>query len=458
MRMWQDVNILCVGDVMLDTYVYGSVDRLSPEAPVPVLLQKKVDHMCGGAANVAHNIVTLGANVSLVGAVGKDFMAQTLRAAMPKHVDCHFVEYDDHPTIHKKRFITQGKHLLRVDEEVQHTVSSRLEDDVINLLDQLIKEKQYHVIIGSDYAKGLLTQRICHKMMSLGIPVIFDPKGSDYTRYKGATCISPNLKELHSAAPHGSLQERAQYIAQTFGIENVLVTQGAEGMTLFPKNDAPFHVAAEAKEVFDVSGAGDTVIATLAVAYGSGRDLRDSVELANRAGGIVVSKVGTSTVTYEQLMGGATHHLTWQEEIEQWRQKGYTIGFTNGCFDCLHPGHLHLLRQAKRLCQRLVIGLNSDASVKRLKGESRPIQTEDVRATILDALPEVDLVVVFDEDTPFNLIKKVMPNVLVKGADYTVENVVGADIVMKNGGKVALAELLPGHSTTSMVQRISTES
>lgn len=451
--MWNNVRVLCVGDVMLDTFVYGSVDRLSPEAPVPVLARKQNTHMCGGAGNVAANMAALGAQVTLVGLVGNDWAGQQLKKLIDDQVEARFVFSDQRATTHKTRFVSQGKHLLRVDEEATDVISQEIEDSLIDVIRQALKDHAYTVVVGSDYAKGVMTPKVCKALVDSGMPVLMDPKGSDYRPYKGVTLISPNMKELYAATPAGSTQERVAHLMASMEVPYVLLTQGADGMTLFSQTEKPFHVAAEAQEVFDVSGAGDTVMATLAVVYASGQSLPEAVVLANRAAGIVVAKVGTSVISIEQLLSEHSQ-LPWKDQIARWKQKGEVVGFTNGCFDCLHPGHLHALRQARQNCQRLVVGLNSDASVKRLKGDSRPIQTEDVRATMLDALPEVDLVITFDDDTPLELIKAVMPDVLVKGADYTVDQVVGADLVQKSGGRVVLAEMLPGHSTTVMIQRL----
>lgn len=451
--MWDNVRVLCVGDVMLDTFVYGGVDRLSPEAPVPVLARKESIHMCGGAGNVAANMAALGAHVTLIGVVGNDFAAQRLASLVADDVEACFVPCADRATTHKTRFISQGKHLLRVDEETTRPLLQQTEQALIEAIQTALQGAPYTIIVGSDYAKGVMTPRVCKALIESGLPVFMDPKGIDYRHYQGVTLVSPNVKELFAATPVGTLQERAEYLMNHLGVPYVLLTQGADGMTLFTPDDKPFHVSASVQEVFDVSGAGDTVMATLAVAYAAGKTLQESVVLANRAAGIVVAKVGTSIITSEQLFDEHSA-LPWGDQVARWRQKGDVIGFTNGCFDCLHPGHLHLLRQARQACQRLVVGLNSDASVKRLKGENRPLQTEDVRAAILEALPEVDLVVLFEEDTPYELIRAVMPDVLVKGADYTVDQVVGADIVHKAGGRVVLADLMPGHSTTGMLQRL----
>lgn len=451
--MWNNVQVLCVGDVMLDTFVYGSVDRLSPEAPVPVLAHKESVHMCGGAGNVAANMASLGAKVTLIGTTGNDYAGKHMAELVNNDIETRFITCANRPTTHKTRFISQGKHLLRVDEETSHPLLPQTEASLIQAIEQALQSQKYTIIIGSDYAKGVMTPRVCQTLIASGLPVFVDPKGLDFRHYQGVTLISPNLKELYAATPAGTLKERVAYLMQLLNVPYVLLTQSAEGMTLFSRDAEPFHVPAEAREVFDVSGAGDTVMATLAVTYAAGKSMQEAVVLANRAAGIVVGKVGTSVITAEQLLDEQST-LPWRDQISRWKQKNYTVGFTNGCFDCLHPGHLHLLRQAKQTCQKLVVGLNSDASVKRLKGTSRPLQTEDVRAAILEALPEVDLVVVFDENTPLELIKAVMPNVLVKGADYTVDTVVGSDIIQNSGGRVILAELLAGHSTTKMLQRL----
>lgn len=468
--------VLCVGDIMLDRFVSGAVDRISPEAPIPVLRVLRETSMLGGAGNVVRNLVGLKARALFLSTVGDDSAGREIAdmlGDLPLVTPSLEVETGRQTGI-KIRYIAGSQQLLRTDRE---TVKDIAPERAASLLAGLSAQvTQCRAMVLSDYGKGVLTADVIRTSLDLaiaaGVPTVVDPKGRDYSIYRGATVVTPNRKELNDATglPTQTDSEvilAARQLIDSCGIQNVLATRSQDGMTLVQADGTVTHLPAEAREVFDVSGAGDTVVATLAAALAAGASLTDAAELANVAAGIVVGKVGTAAVTTHELVE-TLHHQDLEssdakvleqdravERVDLWRRRGQSVGFTNGCFDLLHPGHLSLLRQARAACDRLVVGLNTDASVKRLKGDSRPIQSEAARAAVLAALQMVDAVVLFGEDTPYDLICALRPDVLVKGADYTVETVVGADVVMAAGGKVVLAQLEPGQSTTNTIRKMT---
>lgn len=469
-------RVLCVGDVMLDRYVYGEVARVSPEAPIPVL--KVVDEraMLGGAGNVARNLAGLGAEVSFVSVVGRDSAGDEI-AAMLDTLGAHaasLVRDDSRCSTVKTRFVGMNQQMLRADHESDAALAETLESDVLAQISALLPGVQ--VLVLSDYGKGVLTPRVARAAIAAarkqGVPVIVDPKGRDYTRYAGATIITPNKRELAEAtgqvlAGDNEIVSAARELIDLHDIHSILVTRSQDGMSAITNDGAVTHLKAEAREVFDVSGAGDTVVSVLAAAIAADMSLADAAALANVAGGLVVGKVGTAVVYRDELAAAlrerrmtalegkvATRQVA-RDTVEAWRHKGLKVGFTNGCFDLLHPGHVTLLAQARGLCDRLVVGLNSDASVARLKGPTRPVQVELARATVLASLANVDLVVVFGEDTPAALIEALRPDVLIKGGDYSVETIVGADFVIANGGRVEIIDLVPGFSTTKTVEKMN---
>ncbi len=468
--------VLCVGDVMLDRFVEGEVDRISPEAPVPVLRVTRRSAMLGGAGNVARNVSALGARAILVGLVGEDETADELRALCDADplVTAELIADPGRPTTIKTRFLAGAQQLLRADEERAVEPSADMEEALLAAVRRGI-EAGAQVVVLSDYGKGALSRAVIEGAIAAAgeLPVVVDPKGRDCDRYRGATLITPNRAELADATgmptvSDGEVAAAAAALIRGAGIGNVLATRGAAGMLLLAGEPgaAPEVIPAEAREVFDVSGAGDTVVATVAAAIPLGLPLADCARLANAAAGLAVAKAGTASVTAEEL-SGALHHEEVRaaehkllsrdalvERVAAWRRRGLTVGFTNGCFDLLHPGHIHLIRQARASCDRLVVALNTDASVRRLKGEGRPVQSEAARATVLGSLGDVDAVVLFDEDTPLALIEAVRPDVLVKGADYSRDQVIGAEVVERHGGRVVLAELLDGHSTTGTIARL----
>ncbi|HYH23040.1 MAG TPA: D-glycero-beta-D-manno-heptose-7-phosphate kinase [Azospirillum sp.] len=469
-------RVLCVGDVMLDRFVYGAVDRVSPEAPIPVLRIERESAMLGGAGNVAANVMALGAACRFVSVIGDDAAGAELRRLVATELggDGGMVAQPGRQTTVKSRFIGGRQQLLRADAETVAPIAA----DSANLVSGMVRDALYDVgaVILSDYGKGTLTDKLLARVIAVartaGLPVVVDPKGSDYRRYKGASVVTPNRKELMEATgmPADSDDQvvaACRRIIETCGIDAVLATRSERGMSVVTKDGLVAHLPAEAREVFDVSGAGDTVVATLTSALSAGVPLEDAARLANLAAGIVVGKVGTAVVRAPELLE-ALHTQEWRhgeakvatreqaaECAERWRLRGKRVGFTNGCFDLLHPGHVSLLSQAKAACDVLVVGLNSDESVQRLKGPTRPVQSETARATVLASMAPVDLVVIFGEDTPEQLIRALRPDVLVKGADYTIDTVVGADFVQSYGGKVVLAELVAGQSTTNTIKRMA---
>ncbi|MDP2699387.1 D-glycero-beta-D-manno-heptose-7-phosphate kinase [Thalassospira sp.] len=470
-----NARILCLGDVMLDRFVYGSVTRISPEAPIPVIRVERENAMLGGAGNVVRNATALGASVWFLSLVGDDAPGREVMefVARDKRVEPYIQIERNRPTTIKTRFIASGQQLLRSDNETTTAPGTDAIARLGDLAAQLIPEVA--AVILSDYGKGVLAPAVVSATIAAArkakIPVIVDPKGTDYSIYRGATIVTPNRAEAEAATGIAVRSDddaisAARKIITDCGIENVLLTRSQDGMTLVPQNGDAIHLPTEAREVYDVSGAGDTVVACLAAAIAAGIGLADAARIANVAAGIVVGKIGTAIVYPDELVSILHHHDLMIGEaklmpvdrmvdrVERWRRKGYKVGFTNGCFDLLHPGHLSLLQQARSNCDRLVVGLNSDASVKRLKGESRPVQSEAARAAVLGSLETVSGVVIFGDDTPLKVIEALKPDILVKGADYTIDKVVGADIVQAYGGKVVLAQLADGFSTTSTIARM----
>ncbi|MFC7333998.1 D-glycero-beta-D-manno-heptose-7-phosphate kinase [Rhodocista pekingensis] len=471
-------RVLVVGDVMLDLFTHGSVERISPEAPIPVLRVERETAMLGGAGNVACNLAALGAQVRLLSVVGEDAAGAQVRALAAERLGGADGLLSDpgRCTTRKTRFLAGSQQLLRADSETAAPLAPALADTLVACAVAALDSAA--VLVLSDYGKGVLTADVTARLLEAarvaGRPVLVDPKGSDFARYRGAAAVTPNRKELAQASglpvdTDAEVEHACARLIAAAGIGAVVATRSEEGMSVVragAQGPQATHLKAEAREVFDVSGAGDTVVATLAAALATGADLTDAARLANLAAGIVVGKVGTAVVRPDELRA-ALHRQDWeageakclgldaaQERVARWRRKGWTVGFTNGCFDLLHPGHVSLLAQARAACDRLVVGLNSDASVRRLKGETRPVQGETARATVLASLADVDLVVIFEEDTPLRLIEALRPDVLVKGADYTVETVVGAGLVQSYGGRVLLADLVEGQSTTRMVGRM----
>ncbi len=472
----KDAKVLCVGDLMLDRFVHGDVERISPEAPIPVFRVTRETEMLGGVGNVVRNIDAMGGSPLLVSLVGQDDTAKAVKAQLAAvlRLSANLIEDETRPTTIKTRYLAAGQQMMRADRETTAAMGDSQRAQLIDAVEKAMPHAD--VVVLSDYGKGVLGNGVAAQLIEIATkaqkPVLVDPKGLDYAVYGGATLVTPNRKELHEATglptgDDGEVIAAAQKLIDDHGIKAVMATRSQDGMTLVKNDGAISHFPAEAREVFDVSGAGDTVVATLATALAASGSLEQAAQLANVAAGIVVGKVGTAAVYEADLTAGLRHSeisdaetktvelVSLLEDVDRWRKSGLKVGFTNGCFDLLHPGHVSLLKQAKAACDRLVVGLNSDASVKRLKGEERPIQSEASRATVLSSLSDVDRVVLFSQDTPLELIDAIKPDILVKGADYTVETVVGADVVQAHGGKVVLANLEDGHSTTGTISRMN---
>jgi D-beta-D-heptose 7-phosphate kinase/D-beta-D-heptose 1-phosphate adenosyltransferase len=468
-------RVLVVGDIMLDRFVYGGIARISPEAPVPVLRAERTELTLGGAGNVVRNLCAVGARPSFAGVVGEDAEGEMLRKMLTELSGAHFCLAGEprRQTTMKTRFIAERQQVLRVDSESSHPLEAASMRQVSEFLRQEIAQCQ--AVILSDYGKGFLCPAVIEEVVSqasrLGQPVIVDPKGSDFTCYRGATVLTPNLKELAEASRvpvdgDSAVVEAARQLIASCDLQAVVATRGPAGMTVVEKSGEVVHLKSEALEVFDVSGAGDTVIAILAAAVGVGASLVEAAELANLAAGIVVGKVGTAVVHPPELLQ-ALHHQALSsaeakvlplevafETVGLWRRKGYRIGFTNGVFDLLHHGHLSLLSQASQLCDRLIVGLNGDLSVRQLKGAD-PLQNETTRSAILASLEPVDMVVIFQEETPVRLLEALRPDVLIKGANYSLKEVVGGELVEAYGGEVVLAEVADIYTTNSTLAHMT---
>jgi D-beta-D-heptose 7-phosphate kinase / D-beta-D-heptose 1-phosphate adenosyltransferase len=480
LKLISEQAIICVGDLMLDDFVYGDVSRISPEAPAPVIAVKRNEKVIGGAGNVARNIASLGAHCIFIGVIGEDETGRVVQTAFEDFqglIEPNLVIDPSRPTSRKVRFVSEhfSTHLLRADWELAKPVDADVEEALIERVSLALPRAG--AVVLSDYAKGVLTPKVIQAVISRarksGLPVIVDPKGIDFTIYRGATVITPNRKELAEAtrrlvATADELASAAAELGRSVGSDAVLVTLSEEGMMLHAEGAEPVHVPAYPVRVRDVSGAGDTVVAVLATLLALGSEFEAAMRAANAAASVVVGKRGTATVSIAELRSRllpaaalaseekiAFDWAVADDRVGEWRRQGLRIGFTNGCFDILHPGHVQVLAKARAACDRLVVGLNSDASVKRLKGEGRPIQDAHARADVLAALEAVDLVVVFEQDTPLELIARLRPKVLVKGGDYRRDQVVGRDVVEADGGEVVLVDLVPGHSTSGIVRRSS---
>ncbi len=473
-------QIVCAGDVMLDSFVHGEVSRISPEAPIPVLRIKRCQSMLGGAGNAVRNLVSLGCAVRFFSVTGDDTEAGNIRDLLDELPGtCAVLERDPgRQTPVKTRYLAHGQQLLRTDSETAVSVSAETHRKLLGEFSAALSATApaCSIVLLSDYAKGVLNGEYAQEYIAAaraaGKPVVVDPKGRDFTRYRGATLIKPNLHELGEATGLAVSGDVAQEVAsrrllRDTGAEYILLTRGPEGMLLTPADGPSMKFSALAREIYDVSGAGDTVAAVLAAALGSGASISEAVEISNIAAGIVVGRAGTAVVERAGIVEevrrrsatGASDKIFERAKAAQlarnWTESGLCVGFTNGCFDLLHPGHLKVLEAARAHCDRLLVGLNSDQSVKRLKGETRPVQDEMARALVLASLACVDGVVIFGEDTPAELIRCLRPGLLVKGGEYKPQQVAGADLVESWGGKLLLVEMMPGWSTTGTLARLA---
>ncbi len=467
MPPFQEARVLVVGDVMLDRYYHGSANRISPEAPVPVVRVSNQEDRPGGAGNVALNIAALGGAATLVGVVGTDATAEDLGARLSAAgVRCEFLVSQDKPTVTKLRVISQHQQLLRMDFEQPFDAQ-----DVADLqprFESVLESAQ--VVIVSDYAKGALQDvpAIIRAARAAGKPVIVDPKGSDFEKYRGATLITPNLHEFETVVGHCSTEQelitKGLALMSELALEAILITRGESGMTLLRPNKAELHLPARAQEVFDVTGAGDTVISVLAASLAAGDDFAAAPALANLAASLAVGKLGTAAISGPELRRalhsdsasgrGVMSAEQLRSAVEEAKVHGERIVFTNGCFDIIHAGHVGYLAEARKLGDRLVVAINDDASVTRLKGAGRPINPVERRLAVLAGLEAVDWVVSFSEDTPEALLHEIKPDVLVKGGDYSIEQVVGGEFVLSYGGEVRSLDFLDDCSTSAIVEKM----
>ena len=469
-----EIRCLVVGDLMLDEYLWGKAERISPEAPVQVVDVIREELRLGGAGNVVHNLAALGAQVSVCSVVGDDQNGRELLGQFcHHHIDTQAIFQDPgRRTSRKTRVVAAHQQIVRIDRESREALPAVVEQQLSCWI--AAHAGEYKVIVLSDYNKGVLTPVVIASAISAaaaaGIPVLVDPKGTNFTRYGGATLLTPNRKEAEAASgipitDTASLTEAAGIIMGATGLQHLLITRSEEGMSLFSKSGEIVHIPTVAREVFDVSGAGDTVLAALAVGIASGLTVAESARLANIAAGIAVGKLGTSIVTPQEIIDTVSlSHKDSHAKIKNLdvlvpliaaeKNRGKRIVFTNGCFDLLHAGHVKYLQKARNLGDLLVLGLNSDASVRRLKGPKRPLIDQDERAHLLAALDCVDYVIVFDQDTPLELITALKPHILAKGGDYSLDGVVGRDVVESYGGRVELVTFVDGKSTTNIIERV----
>jgi D-beta-D-heptose 7-phosphate kinase/D-beta-D-heptose 1-phosphate adenosyltransferase len=487
LKQLPQINALVVGDLMLDEYLWGKTGRISPEAPVPVVDIAREDLRLGGAGNVVNNLRTLGCKVAVCSVVGDDADGRVLHRQLQQvGVDTEGIIFDGaRKTSRKTRIIASNQQMLRIDRESRVALSPDGETQLINYITERLTVvdpiERIAVIFISDYGKGILTEAVLQQVIAAGrahgVPVCVDPKGNDYTRYSGATLLTPNRAEASLASgiaieDEETLHAAGNKILAAANLDALVLTRSEEGMTLFQRDSPQINLATRAREVFDVSGAGDTVLALIGVGLAAALSLKHAATVANIAAGIVVAKVGTSTVSCREILdaisaGGdcGTSGLTQEDKVQTLsalsdilshaRNNAKKVVFTNGCFDLLHAGHVSYLKRARDLGDILVLGLNSDASVQRLKGPTRPLVQQDDRAQVMAALACVDYVVIFDEDTPLHLIETLRPDILVKGGDYTPETVVGRQQVESWGGCVELIQFVAGKSTTGLVEKIS---
>jgi D-beta-D-heptose 7-phosphate kinase/D-beta-D-heptose 1-phosphate adenosyltransferase len=475
LERFHHAHVLVLGDLMLDRFVYGAIDRISPEAPIPVLTVERELDVPGGAANVARNIASLGASATLIGVVGDDAVASSLKAqlaAIPT-IDARLMVDASRCTTLKTRFVAERQQVLRADREQRQALTAAVAQRLLAPFRSALETAD--IVVLSDYDKGVLSEEVVREAIAAaraaGKRVIVDPKSRSFSKYAGAAVLTPNRQELERATGQNCGEDAEIGSAARAALEGIcdaiVVTRGALGLSVVTAQGRPTHLPASAREVFDVSGAGDTAVAALALGLAAGGDLVEAARLANVAAGLVVAKVGTAVVSAGEVIA-AMHPFETRRDDDKlfsldsvaqlarlWRAQGLKVAFANGCFDLLHTGHLRLLDQARRSADRLIVGLNTDLSVRRLKGPGRPVQGEVVRATLLSALKTVDAVVLFSEDTPLHLIETLLPDVLVKGAEYSSDQIVGADIVRNHGGRVLLAEMVPDQSTSGTLARIA---
>jgi D-beta-D-heptose 7-phosphate kinase/D-beta-D-heptose 1-phosphate adenosyltransferase len=458
-------NILVVGDMMIDHYLWGKCERISPEAPVQVVEVSREENLMGGAGNVLNNLLSLGANVGICSVIGDDEGANWIDKRLDEKgvQKVALIRDSGRKTTKKSRIIALHQQIVRVDKENKEDISTSAKEAIVQALKKSLST--YDLLLLSDYKKGVLTEELTREIImiakELGVPIFVDPKGSDYSKYAGATLITPNKKEAAIAtnidiSSDGRLKEAGEMLKNRLGLEYAFITLSEEGMAIFGED--MIKIPTVAREVFDVTGAGDTVLASLGFAYASGLDIKEAAHFANEAAAVAVSKVGSATVTLEEIAAyhDSIHLPSFVDKIitidalkKELEKRDKKIVFTNGCFDILHAGHVKYLQEAKSFGEILIVGLNADSSVKRLKGESRPINHQEDRAAVLAGLSAVDFIVIFEEDTPYGLIQALEPDVLVKGGDYEGKEVVGSDIAKET----RLVQFVEGKSTTKIIER-----
>ncbi len=461
-------SVAVIGDVMIDAYIWGDCQRVSPEAPVAVVDSKSRSYRLGGAGNVVSNLIALDCEVTLFSVIGDDENAKILESLLESKVSKYLIKEKGRITTKKMRIMASKQQVLRVDDEVKRDILQESIEKILKDLDANIDK--FDLILLSDYAKGVVTDELSKRVIELAnkknIPILIDPKGSNYSKYEGATLLTPNKKEASIATKidiidSDSAYRATKWLKDNLGLKYGVLTLSESGIAILDNNFKI--VPTVAKEVYDVTGAGDTVLAALGVAIANGASLEEAAEFANSAAAVVVAKVGSATATIDEILDYNSRlkrvdiedkivtKSDAKEIVKEYKKSGKKIVFTNGCFDILHKGHAYYLNEAKKAGDILIVGLNSDGSVKRLKGESRPINSEDDRAYLLSALSSVDFVVIFDEDTPYDLIESIKPNILVKGADYRGKEVVGANLV----DELMLIDFVEGRSTTNIVKKIA---
>ena len=466
-------KVFCLGDLMLDKYVIGSAHRISPEGPIPILNVKQEVKMLGGVGNVVRNLGTIGVKIYLVGLIGNDKEGIEIdKKTSQKNIVKKIIKDKSRNSTIKTRFIANNQQILRVDNENLSPAGPVLEKKIINYSKKMILSSD--AVILSDYGKGLLTNNVIKTIINFAKkmhkPIILDPKNGDFKKYFGATIITPNTNELEEAVKKKLNNEfkiirASKELIKKYKFKYILVTRGKLGMILISSNKKKvINLKTEAKETYDVSGAGDTVVSFVAACLGSSLSIHDSIKIANSAAGIVVSKPGTSVAHLSELIYAlnkkdiSSKLINLKEGlkiIDFWKKKGEIVGFTNGCFDYLHPGHLSLFRQAKKKCTKLIVAINSDNSVKKIKGPDRPKQNENIRIKVLEAIEYVDLIILFSDKTPIKLIKKIKPNLLIKGSDYKEKQIIGAKEVKLYGGKILRAKILDDFSSSLVIEEIS---
>ena len=466
-------KVFCLGDLMLDKYIVGTTNRISPEGPIPVLDIKKEVGMLGGVGNVVRNLSTLATETYLVSLVGDDLASKEVEKKLNNiNIYNNLIKDPSRPTIIKSRFIANNQQILRVDKEKITSINKKIEKKVYEFSKKQILKTNAVVI--SDYNKGLITENILKKIISFAKihkkPIIVDPKSSNFSKYRGATIITPNIKELEAVLKKKIINEKqiidfSRKLISKFNFNYLLVTMGKSGMILISRKQKKIvKLKAESEEVFDVSGAGDTVVSYIAAGLASSLKIEEVVEIANLAAGVVVNKTGTSVAHLSEVLlsiNKNNYHLSKVMDFSEakkiinfWLNKKNKIGFTNGCFDYLHPGHISLFKQAKKKCSKLIVAINSDNSVVKNKGPLRPKQKLNTRLQILNSIPFIDLIIVFSDKTPLNIIKKIKPHLLIKGSDYRESQIVGAKEVKKYGGKILRAKTLKNFSSSIIIDEI----